>query len=243
MASIQDDQGYNQGFRNSRALVVRTRRRSDYIISKMNAPRKETRILEIGCGTGEMAFLIATKTNAKVVAIDKCSSFIDRARLNYARENLDFKVGYFGGNGPGAWIDGAPYDYIVGNGVLHHVYCSIDSTLQQINALLKNGGAMIFLEPNIINPYCALIFRQSFFRKMAKLDPAEMAFSAKFIRQHLVNTGFSEIVIEYKDFLVPIAPGFLISPLILAGNMLEHVPVLNKLSQSIFISSKKPNAR
>jgi 2-polyprenyl-3-methyl-5-hydroxy-6-metoxy-1,4-benzoquinol methylase len=242
MASIQDDHGYNQGFGHSRALSVRTERRADYIIGKMSRPNEGARILEIGCGTGEMAFYLAAKTNATVIAIDKCPSFIEQARVNHVRGNLEFDVAHFGESRATTSFKEGSFDYVVGNGILHHAYCTLSTILGHIKTLLKNHGSMVFLEPNILNPYCALIFNQPVFRKMAKLDPAEMAFSAQFIRQHLENAGFSEIDIEYKDFLLPVTPEFLIDPLVFVGNMLERIPLVKKLSQSLFISSKKNNA-
>ena len=97
---------------------------------------------------------------------------------------------------------------------------------------------MIFLEPNIYNPYCYLIFTYPYFRKKASLEPTEMAFSKKFIIKKLNTAGYKNIKVEYKDFLLPGIPKFLIKPSIIIGSVAEKVPLIKMVSQSIFISAE-----
>ncbi|MDD5489275.1 MAG: class I SAM-dependent methyltransferase [Candidatus Moranbacteria bacterium] len=239
MASIKDDRGFNQGFRPSKALDIRTERRCDYMISKMNCS-ENTSILEIGCGTGEISFLLAKKNAAEVTGTDLCTPFINEAQNRYNLENLKYKQLDF--NNPES-IDRVlgkdKFDYIVGNGILHHLYYQIDDALRNIHSLLKDNGKLIFLEPNILNPYCFLIFRFSLFRKMAKLEPGEMAFMKKFIEKKLTRAGFKDIEVEYRDFLLPGTPNLFIKPLISLGNIIEKIPAIKKISQSIFITAIK----
>ena len=94
------------------------------------------------------------------------------------------------------------------------------------------------MEPNIYNPYVAAIFKNKTLRKWAKLEPDEMAFSKDFIRMRLVAAEFKDIKITYKDFLLPGIPELLITPSIVAGNILERTP-LKFISQSILISAAK----
>jgi hypothetical protein len=119
------------------------------------------------------------------------------------------------------------------------MFYKLDKSLIDINKLLATNGKMIFLEPNILNPYCVLIFRYSFFRKLAKLEPDEMAFSKKLITEKLEAAGYNNIHIEHKDFLLPGTPSFLIKPVIAMGNVIEKIPLLNRLSQSIYITANK----
>jgi hypothetical protein len=65
-----------------------------------------------------------------------------------------------------------------------------------------------------------------------------MAFSKKYIQQKLMAAKFEDIRIAYKDFLLPGVPGFMITPSIVIGNILEKTP-LKIISQSILISAKK----
>ncbi len=235
MASIQDDRGYNQGFEPTKALEIRTERRCDYIISRIST-KKSTKILEVGCGTGEISYLLAKRTNANVLGIDICKPFIEQAKKKFKLKNLRYEVLDF--NDP-AKIKSRKFDYIVGNGILHHLYQSLDESLVNMHRLLNNSGKIVFLEPNIWNPYCFTIFNFGIFRRMTRLEPGEMAFTKGFIAKKLRKAGFSDVVVEYRDFLLPNAPSFLIKPSILAGKILERIPLIRMGAQSIFISARR----
>ena len=133
----------------------------------------------------------------------------------------------------------AQIDYIIGNGILHHLYYNLDEALKSILFLLKDGGKLIFLEPNLINPYCYLIFSFPFFRKKANLEPDEMAFTRSFIKKKLAEAGFSSSKVTYKDFLLPFIPSSLINTVIVVGDFIEKIPGLNRMTQSIFIVGNK----
>ena len=111
--------------------------------------------------------------------------------------------------------------------------------LNNIFYLLKDNGKLIFLEPNIYNPYCTLIFKVNYFRKKAKLEPDEMAFSKRYISTKLEKAQFQNIKVEFRDFLIPITPAPLVNFVIKMGNFIEQIPLLNKMSQSIFIIGQK----
>jgi 2-polyprenyl-3-methyl-5-hydroxy-6-metoxy-1,4-benzoquinol methylase len=241
MISIRDDHGYNQGFEVSGAMEVRMRRRCNYMVSKMNV-LSDIEVLEIGCGTGEISYFLATKhlEIKKVVGIDVCSRFINEASEKYKNENLNYTVMDFSDTkSVNAAFGNKKFDYIVGNGILHHLYNNLDRSLKNMNFLLKNPGKLIFLEPNILNPYCFFIFNFPFFRKLANLDPGEMAFTKKFIQKKLSENGFIETQVEFKDFLIPGTPLFLIRPVIVLGRLLEKIPLIRNLSQSIYVTANK----
>ena len=235
MASIKDDRGFNQGFALVKSTEVRMRRRADAFVQEMDL-KQPREILEIGCGTGEIAYWIAEQTGAHLLGIDLCIPFIKQARQRPPLPNLQYQVIDF--NQPGS-LSEQTFDYIIGNGILHHLYYTLPAALLNIRRLLKPGGTLVFFEPNIYNPYCTLIFTVPFLRVKARLEPTEMAFSKRFIVQRLREANFTEIHVAYKDFLLPGVPNILINPLILSGNILEHIPVLNKMAQSLFIKAKK----
>jgi 2-polyprenyl-3-methyl-5-hydroxy-6-metoxy-1,4-benzoquinol methylase len=239
MENLKDDKGVNQIWRMTEAMKIRTERRADYIVANMNLSQG-SEILEIGCGTGEISYLLAKKTAAEVLGTDLCIPFIDEARKNHILDNLRYELLDF--NSPGdiaKTVGNEKFNYVVGNGILHHLYHQLDEALINIHSLLNDNGKLIFLEPNILNPYCFLIFKFPFFRKMAKLDPEEMAFTKKIITGKLARTGFKNIKVEYKDFLIPGIPTSLIKPVIAMGNIAEKIPMINKISQSIYITATK----
>jgi 2-polyprenyl-3-methyl-5-hydroxy-6-metoxy-1,4-benzoquinol methylase len=229
-------------FRPSATMDIRTARRCDYMLAQMDALNAQTRILEIGCGTGELAALIASRTKAQVTGSDICAPFIEEAIKKHRLPNLEFMVLDF--NHPEI-LAGLQFDYIVGNGILHHLYTNLDKSLLQIKKILKTGGSkIIFLEPNLYNPYCFLIFNTTKkMRKWAKLEPDEMALCKRNIKARLQRAGYVDIKIEYRDFLLPNTPESLIKAVISTGRILEKTPLLKMVSQSIFISAKNNNER
>ncbi len=238
---VKDERGFNQIFENTLAAQIRRQRRCDYMIGQMDHPKlnDQTNILEIGCGTGEAITYIASKTNATCLGIDLSNHFISIANQNNKRENLHFAVADF--NNPVSFTGAMQYgrfDYVVGNGILHHLYYNLDNSLVNLHKLLKPGGKIIFIEPNIYNPYVALIFKVPYFRKKAFLEPDEMAFSPGFIKDKLKRANFSNYKTEIKDFLLPNVPGILIKPVIKLGSLLEKT-LLTNIAQSVFITAVK----
>ncbi|MGD0036258.1 MAG: class I SAM-dependent methyltransferase [Bacteroidota bacterium] len=235
MASIQDDRGYNQGFKLVPSSIVRLQRRAAMFTRYMNATMDGT-ILEIGCGTGELSYWVAQQVKMHVCGTDLCVPFIEKAQTQFQLTNLEYKVIDF--SKPEQLMQQS-FDYVIGNGVLHHLYYSIDEAILNLAHLLKKKGSLLFFEPNIYNPYCALIFHVPILRAKARLEPDEMAFSKKFIVKKLQSASFRNIVVEYRDFLLPGIPEFLIKPSILLGDIVEQIPPLNRISQSLFIKAEK----
>jgi 2-polyprenyl-3-methyl-5-hydroxy-6-metoxy-1,4-benzoquinol methylase len=232
--SIVDDRGYNQGFSETYALKKRMERRADWIINEMQ-PSVDKKTLEIGCGTGYVAYYIAQKTTMQVIGSDLCVPFIEGAKKNYILPNLSYDTLDF--NKAAAAINNK-FDYIIGNGILHHLYYHLDEALITLKSLLNTDGKIIFMEPNIYNPYVAAIFKNATLRKWAKLEPDEMAFSKTYINNKLQVAGFKHITISYKDFLLPGIPKILVTPSIITGNILEKTP-FKYISQSILIAASK----
>ena len=235
MASIKDNRGYRQGFVLDTSTTVRMERRARLLMSEMNITR-DTRILEMGCGTGEVSYWMASWSPAQVLGTDLCVPFIEGAKKKYQLTNLEYKVLDF--NDPMTLPDGH-FDYIVGNGIIHHLVKNLDDVLASMRRLLKEDGKIIFMEPNLYNPYIYFIFSYQTLRALTHLEPDEMAFSKRFIIGVLARAGFTDIKVDYKDFLLPGIPNFLVKPSIFIGAMLEKLPLFKLVSQSIFIRASK----
>lgn len=238
MASIVDERGYNQGFKLTAAQQIRLQRRARAIVAEMtgsaaNGPLAEKYILEIGCGTGELAHELAQLTGARVTGVDLSAQFIERASATYQRPHLNFIVADLSQSNPAN--DADRYDYIVGNGILHHLYHHLDTFLPVLARWLKPSGRLIFWEPNLWNPYVFLIFSIPLLRRVANLEPDEMAFTPTFIRRKLEKADFNETRVVTRDFLLPNTPDVLIKPVIAAGSCLDVIPGVNRLAQSIFL--------
>lgn len=229
--NIKDDRGYNQGWADTPSTRIRYERRCDALIERMQI-KPNGSILEIGCGTGEVSYMLAQKTGMQVCGTDLCVPFIEHARTSFHHEGLTYDVLNF--NNPETFM-GKQFDYIVGNGILHHLYYHLDDALVNLKKLLKPEGKIIFWEPNLENPYVYLIFSYDLLRKKANLEPDEMAFSRSFITEKLRTTGYTSIQVEYRDFLLPGIPMPLVKPSIMIGSVLERIPLIRNMSQSLFI--------
>ena len=155
MSSLVDERGFNQGFELSSAQKARLQRRARAIASEMCLPtergdRLGVHILELGCGTGELAFELAKISGTHVTGVDRSQKFIDYASANYRHPNLRFLVADVSDSSSGAAQE--KYDYIVGNGILHHLYYRLDSFLPTLARWLVPGGRLIFWESNLKNP-------------------------------------------------------------------------------------------
>lgn len=234
MASIKDEKGYNQGFVENSTLEIRTERRVDYILHHFNN-KDNCNVLELGCGTGMMSYFLAKKIKGKVLGIDISSKFIDIANAKYKLPNLNYEVKNVSTD---LTYSAGEFDYIIGNGILHHVYYNIDKVLEDLKKLLKKDGKIIFIEPNLFNPYIYLIFNIQILRKIARLEPDEMAFSKRFINKKLVHHNFSDITVNYIDLLLPVTPKKLIPFIIKLGNLLEKT-FFKIILQSTIIAAKK----
>ena len=143
MASIVDDRGYNQVFVKTKSTEVRLHRRAELIMSKMSNPANK-RVMEIGSGTGEVAYWIAEKLPVQVLATDLCVPFIEQSKEKYVLPNLRYEVLDFN---KAEQFKNENFDYIIGNGILHHLYHHLDSALKNIlnRNLNENYAINVFL--------------------------------------------------------------------------------------------------
>jgi SAM-dependent methyltransferase len=238
MSHIVDERGYNQIFAPRPAQALRLHRRAQSIVDSLPlAAGGPGRILELGCGMGELAHELATLTEARVTGVDLSERFIAHARATYQRPNLDFIVADLTREVPAAEQD--RYHAITGNGILHHLYNHLETVLPALHSWLRPGGRLIFWEPNLWNPYVWSIFTWAPLRRAAKLEPDEMAFTPGFIQSKLAQAGFSKIAVTTRDFLLPNTPDFLIRPVIAVSNVLDRVPLVNRTAQSLFLVAEK----
>jgi 2-polyprenyl-3-methyl-5-hydroxy-6-metoxy-1,4-benzoquinol methylase len=241
MSSIKDEKGYNQSFVKTFAQDIRIQRRFDYMINQMDieyTDPKNINVLEIGCAEGDGLKYLVSKTGFTALGTDISQLFINQARID-SIPNLSFEVVDF--NDESSFVGEMEYskfDYIIGNGILHHLYYNLENSLINLRKLLKPNGKIIFIEPNLYNPYIFLIFKIMKLRRLANLEPDEMAFTDKYIKKLVIKAGFSDCKTEIRDFLLPNTPKWLIKPVIILGSLLEKT-FLKNIAQSIFIVAVK----
>lgn len=216
------------------------RRRAHAIVEAV-APAPDDRLLELGCGTGELAHLMAQHTQASVTGVDLCEPFIARATAAFGGERLSFVAADLSKPQDVERL-GRQWRAVVGNGILHHLYYRMDEALKGLLRLLVPGGRFVFWEPNLYNPYAFAIFSVGPLRKLARLEPDEMAFTPAWIRERLQRAGFTDISVSFRDFLLPNLPFSLVPLVTRVGAWAEQVPVVDRLAQSLFIEATAPAA-
>lgn len=97
-------------------------------------PKKEERILDLGCGTGELTYQIS-KLSKEVIGIDKSQEMINSARENFA--DIDFEVG-----SAENLNFTEKFDSVFSNATLHWVK-NYQATIQSIYRNLKPGGKIV----------------------------------------------------------------------------------------------------
>ena len=110
------------------------------------------RLLELGCGGGKMAVLLA-KSGADVTAFDLSPVSVQTARqlavLNQA--NIDFAVA----SGENLPFANESFDIIFGKSILHHLIIALGK--HNIYRVLKKGGKAVFVEPLGMNPVLTFV--------------------------------------------------------------------------------------
>lgn len=97
-------------------------------------PQPGERILDLGCGTGQLTAQIAM-TGATVLGLDYSAEMIDTAQANYPE--LAFKVA----DGRNFEVD-QPFDAVFSNATLHWI-TEPDAAIQAVRAALKPSGRFV----------------------------------------------------------------------------------------------------
>jgi protein-L-isoaspartate O-methyltransferase len=238
--SLKDEKGHNQGFKTSCANTIRTNRRAKAIHDVLNIRHHDETILEIGCGTGDLAAYLATHSQGQIYGIDQSEKFLTMAKENHGHlKNLHFIKHTFSQTQSQTNPLALKANAIVGNGILHHLYYFLDESLSYFYDQLQPNGKIVFWEPNLLNPYVYFIFSYPKFRQWAHLEKDEMAFTQSFIESRLRKAKFKNIKVECKDFLLPNTPSSLVKLVIDLGAQLEKNNLLSQWAQSLFIYAEK----
>ena len=205
----------------------RAERRAELIIS-CGQLNPEKNVLEAGCGTGIFTEKLS-KTGAAITALDISPDLLNLAKNRIKTENVFFVLGDLENL---EFADNS-FDAVVGVSILHHI--NLDTALKEIKRVLKNGGKIVFSEPNMLNPQIMLQKNIPILRKLAGDTEYERAFFRWPLAKILKTTGFKNITIKPFDWLHPFTPTTLIPIVEKMGNLLEKIPVVKEFAGSLLI--------
>jgi SAM-dependent methyltransferase len=121
------------------APLERSRRMREIVVR--HAPAGATRILDLGCGTGGLAFELADALEGvSITGVDVSAANVRAARARAASRrdgDLAFhEADYLTYHAP-------PFDAIVSDGVFHLIPGSTEALLRKVAADLRSGGVLI----------------------------------------------------------------------------------------------------
>jgi len=164
----------------------------------------EDRVLEIGCGTGSTALLLAPNV-AHIIATDLAPGMIEIAeekRLKDAVNNVEFKVAEILEHAPSE----SGYDAVLAHNLLH-LLPDLDHALAHIASLTTSGG--LFISKTVCAPAQGR-FKYTLIRRLA--IPVMQVFgkapfvnftSAQVLEQKIKDAGFDLIETSEQEGLLP----------------------------------------
>lgn len=206
---------------------------------------KRGRVLDLGCGLGNTSKLLSSNSSLEIIGLDYCQEEIAKAKNIFPDLNIVY------GNAEDMPFESESFDTLVLKDSLHHFYQEADfqKVSSEINRVLKPGGRLIFLDPNVN----AMI---KFLRNLSGHVDAECCFDEAI---EIVNDlGYTLLKNEFHTlFSLPLSGGYiyknfvphnhtLYNFLINAENIIEKPINALKLGRYLcwryLIISEKPSA-
>ena len=168
------------------AKLIDKNNSNDFSFSLINAINykknfgKKIRILEVGCGTGQLSNLISKLSDVEYYATDVTINSLKIASNFASKNNID-NINFYLMDIFNPFFKDNSFDIIISNGVLHHTQ---DPYLAFINCtkLLKSDGIILVGLYNKIGR-----FKNSIIKFIYKLTNLKLVFNLDFIYRNIKN--------------------------------------------------------
>lgn len=163
----------------------------------------DAKILEVGCGSGRFTLHLVRK-GLTLTALDLSAEQLNQLRRTAEQRGLnpDLLTVRTGEISTAAELfKGQEFDGIIGFFILHHLE-DIRSEIKYLRETLRTGGAVIFIEPNRLNP---LFLAQIFFCKDMtwRGEKGTFRYGVSGYRRCFEDCGYTDIQIRKFGFFPP----------------------------------------
>jgi len=174
-------------------------RQNHRLIMHVVAPPLDARILDLGCGSGQLAAQLAKRVrHGSVLGVDPAEEMIRVARRRHRRKNLRFEVG----SSDAIPADAGAFDMVVSTISFHH-WMRPAASLREVARVLRRDGRLLILD------FC----RDNLL--VAALDPVQRWLqpshfgiaSEKEMRGYFSRAGFHRLRITKPRWFLMLAEG------------------------------------
>lgn len=171
-------------------------RSHDLFIENILRERGISRVLDIGCGTGEFAIKLKKyKSSAEIFGIDISEDMINTAKSKPAAEGIDFRTG----DSENIPHDDDYFDCITCAHSFHH-YPHKKKAVREMFRVLRNNGTLMIIDGCKDGLLGKVIF--DFFVKAHEVNVHHLH-SSQF-RRIMANAGFENIVQARFNLFIPL---------------------------------------
>ncbi|MFH2108812.1 MAG: class I SAM-dependent methyltransferase [Chrysiogenia bacterium] len=201
-------------------IINSLRLRTRIVHNLLDCIPEKKRILDIGCGTGDIISSIALKYCASVVGIDNAKKMIDICRRTQEKPNLTFEVG----NIFELPFADHTFDVVLSISLIEWID-DYEKAIDEVARVVKHGGIWIVSIPNWQSP----------FRKLQKILSRFQNNSYLHFQKNKLTNNELEVLATSKGFIINetifhILPFF---PIIIKNQILKHWGMMCMLSFSM----------
>ena len=197
--------------------------------------KKNLKILEVGCGTGEYTVRIAKHfPKTKIIGLDISNNILKVARKKCKTQK---NVSFTAQSAYKTKLKNDSVDVVYGFYALHHL--DIKKFKQEALRILKPNGVVYFYEPNILNPVVFLIKSNKFLKSKVGDSPDEWAINPIGIKKEF--TGFNKVDILMSEYVWPLKfiPSEVLILIDKTISPMNKIPVIKYLGGSVQIFFQK----
>lgn len=168
------------------------------VFSKFGGIRENSRVLDVGCGTGRFTIPLAAKTNATVYGLDSSSEMLEKAKS----KNKGGVVKWIQGRAEGLQFDDGHFDCVLMSYTIHHVD-DMRKAIEEMYRVLKDQGRCVILTSSHGQIGRSVIHK---FPKIRKIDLERFPSIPK-LKRMMTSSGFKVVhrhIIKSAKRLVPI---------------------------------------